>query len=181
MKLIFGWSVVIQCTGRIEFTSSLSLLGSQARRQQHRDFDSGSRSEPDSRHRRVGSSRAGRGFDTSCRSGSLVSVDARDETVHRVEQWATQARKHQQELIVEKIGKYVATHPADSRSEPMVYRGHATWVGKADNGPPLVHFADTTGRFNQGDQPPHQPALRFRCADPSGCRQADHYILYPER
>jgi hypothetical protein len=77
-------------------------------------------------------------------------VDARDETVHQVEQWATQARKHQQELIVEKIGKYVATHPADSRSEPMVYRGHATWVGKADNGLPLVHFADTTGRFNQG-------------------------------
>jgi hypothetical protein len=50
-------------------------------------------------------------------------------------------------LIVEKIGKYVAAHPADSRSEPMVYRGHATWVGKADNGLPLVHFADTTGRF----------------------------------
>jgi hypothetical protein len=52
-------------------------------------------------------------------------------------------------LIVEKIGKYVAAHPADSRSEPMVYRGHATWVGKADNGLPLVHFADTTGRFKQ--------------------------------
>jgi hypothetical protein len=79
----------------------------------------------------------------------LVSVDASDETVHRVEQWATQARKHQQELIVEKIGKYVAAHPADSRAEPMVYRGHATWVGKADNDLPLVHFADTTGRFNQ--------------------------------
>ncbi|MGC1649098.1 MAG: hypothetical protein WA741_25025 [Candidatus Sulfotelmatobacter sp.] len=32
---------------------------------------------------------------------------------------------------------------------PSVYRGHATWVGKADNGLPLVHFADTTGNFSQ--------------------------------
>jgi hypothetical protein len=79
----------------------------------------------------------------------LVSVEASEENVHRVEQWATQAREHQQALIVEKIGKYVAAHPADPRSEPMVYRGHATWVGKADNGLPLVHFADTTGRFKQ--------------------------------
>jgi hypothetical protein len=43
----------------------------------------------------------------------------------------------------------VASHPPDSRSETMVYRGHATWVGQADNGLPLVHFADTTGRFKQ--------------------------------
>lgn len=79
----------------------------------------------------------------------LVSVDASEGNVRRVEQWTAQAREHQQALIVEKIGKYVAAHPADSRSEPMVYRGHATWVGKADNGLPLVHFADTTGRFKQ--------------------------------
>lgn len=79
----------------------------------------------------------------------LVSVDASKGNVRRVEQWTAQAREHQQALIVEKIGKYVAAHPADSRSEPMVYRGHATWVGKADNGLPLVHFADTTGRFKQ--------------------------------
>lgn len=79
----------------------------------------------------------------------LVSLNAGEENVHRVEQWAAQAREHQRTLIVEKIGKYVASHLADSRSEPMVYRGHATWVGKADNGLPLVHFADTTGRFKQ--------------------------------
>lgn len=79
----------------------------------------------------------------------LVSVDAGKENLHRVEQWTEQAREHQQALIVQKIGKYVAAHPADSRTEPMVYRGHATWVGKADNGLPLVHFADTTGRFKQ--------------------------------
>ncbi|HEY4763905.1 MAG TPA: hypothetical protein VIH75_09540 [Candidatus Sulfotelmatobacter sp.] len=79
----------------------------------------------------------------------LVSLNAGEENVHRAEQWAAQAREHQRTLIVEKVGKYVASHPADSRSEPMVYRGHATWVGKADNGLPLVHFADTTGRFKQ--------------------------------
>lgn len=79
----------------------------------------------------------------------LVSVDAGEENIHRLERWTQQAREHQQMLIVEKIGKYVAAHPVDSRSEPMVYRGHATWVGKADNGLPLVHFVDTTGRFKQ--------------------------------
>jgi hypothetical protein len=79
----------------------------------------------------------------------LASLDATEENVHRGEQWAAQARKYQRTMIVEKIGKYVAAHPADSRSKPMVYRGHATWVGKADNGLPLVHFVDTTGRFNQ--------------------------------
>ncbi len=79
----------------------------------------------------------------------LVSLNAGEENVHRAEQWAAQAREHQRTLIVEKIGKYVASHPADSRSEPIVYRGHAAWVGKADNGLPLVHFADTTGRFKQ--------------------------------
>jgi hypothetical protein len=79
----------------------------------------------------------------------VVSLDASEENVHRAEQWAARAREQQRALIVEKIGKYVAAHPADSRSEPMVYRGHATWVGKADDGLPLVHFADTTGRFKQ--------------------------------
>jgi hypothetical protein len=79
----------------------------------------------------------------------LVSLDASEENGHRAEQWATQARERQRALIVEKIAKYLAKHPADSRSEPRVYRGHATWVGKADNGLPLVHFADTTGRFKQ--------------------------------
>ena len=79
----------------------------------------------------------------------LASLDATEENVHRGEQWAAQAGEYQRTVIVEKIGKYVAAHPADSRSEPMVYRGHATWVGKADNGLPMVHFADTTGRFKQ--------------------------------
>jgi hypothetical protein len=79
----------------------------------------------------------------------IVSLNAGEENVHRAEQWAAQAREQQRALIVEKIGRYVAAHPADSRSEPMVYRGHATWVGKADDGLPLVHFADTTGRFRQ--------------------------------
>jgi hypothetical protein len=79
----------------------------------------------------------------------VVSLDASEENVHRAEQWAAQAREQQRTLIVEKIGKYVAAHPADSRSEPVVYRGHATWVGKADDGLPLVHFADTTGRFKR--------------------------------
>ena len=89
---------------------------------------------------------AHRGSPANC---PLASLDASEENVHRAEQWAAQAREHQRALIVEKIGKYVAAHPADSRSEPMVYRGHATWVGKADDGLPLVHFADTTGRFKQ--------------------------------
>jgi hypothetical protein len=80
---------------------------------------------------------------------TLASLDASEENIHRAEHWAAQAREHQRALIAEKISKYVAAHPADSRSEPMVYRGHATWVGMADNGLPLVHFADTTGRFKQ--------------------------------
>jgi hypothetical protein len=79
----------------------------------------------------------------------LVSLDAGEENVHRAEQWAAQARQHQKELVVERIRRYLATHHADSRSEPRVYRGHATWVGKAEDGLPLVHFADTTGRFKQ--------------------------------
>jgi len=79
----------------------------------------------------------------------LVSLDASEENVDRVEQWVAQAREHQRALIVEKIGKYLAARHPDSRTEPMVYRGHATWVGKADNGQVLVHFADTTGRFRQ--------------------------------
>jgi hypothetical protein len=79
----------------------------------------------------------------------LVSLDASDENVRRTEQWVAQARARQRALIIEKVANYLAKHPADSRSEPMVYRGHATWVGKSDNGLPLVHFADTTGRFKQ--------------------------------
>ena len=79
----------------------------------------------------------------------LVSLDASDENVHRAEQWAVQARVRQRISIVEKVSKYLLAHPPDSRSSPMVYRGHATWVGKADDGLPLVHFADTTGRFRE--------------------------------
>lgn len=80
----------------------------------------------------------------------LVSLTSDEESVHRAERWAGQAREHQRALIVEKISKSLATRQPDPRSEPMVYRGHATWVGKADNGiTPLVHLADTTGRFKQ--------------------------------
>src|SRR6185437_12463701 len=49
----------------------------------------------------------------------LVTEDAGEETVQRVEQWAAQARERQQVLIVEKIGKYVAAHSADSRTKLM--------------------------------------------------------------
>ncbi len=80
----------------------------------------------------------------------VVSLDASEQNVHRAEQWTGQAREHQRALIVEKISKSLATRQPDPRSKPMVYRGHATWVGKADNGiTPLVHLADTTGRFKQ--------------------------------
>jgi len=80
---------------------------------------------------------------------ALASPDANDENVRRTEQWAAQAREHQRRLIVEKIRKYLATRHADPGSVPSVYRGHATWVGKADNGLPLVHFADTTGKVSE--------------------------------
>lgn len=50
---------------------------------------------------------------------------------------------------MEHIRKYLTTRDRDPRHVPSVYRGHATWVGKADNGIPLVHFADTTGNFRQ--------------------------------
>jgi hypothetical protein len=79
----------------------------------------------------------------------LATTEASDENVHRAEQWAAQARQHQHALIIEQIRKYLTTRNADPRSLPSVYRGHATWVGKADDGLPLVHFADTTGRFQQ--------------------------------
>lgn len=82
----------------------------------------------------------------SCR---VVSAEASEENIHRVEQWGIQARARQRELIIERISKYVATHPPDDRVMPSVYRGHASWVGKADNGIPLVHFTDTTGRSPQ--------------------------------
>lgn len=77
----------------------------------------------------------------------LATPDTSDENVRRLEQWAAQAREHQRGLIVEQIRKYLATHHADPRVVPSVYRGHATWIGKDDNGLPLVHFADTTGKF----------------------------------
>lgn len=80
----------------------------------------------------------------------LVSLTSDEENVHRAERWAGQARDRQRALIVEKISKSLAALHPDSRSEPMVYRGHATWVGKEDNGiTPLVHFVDTTGQFKQ--------------------------------
>jgi hypothetical protein len=77
----------------------------------------------------------------------LVGLSADEGDVRRVKQWAARAREHQRALVVETIRKYLELHPADSRSSPMVYRGHATSLGKADNGLPLVHFSDTTGRF----------------------------------
>jgi len=80
---------------------------------------------------------------------TLVTPDASEENVKRAERWAAQARQHQRELIIEQVRKYLATRDADSRWVASVYRGHATWVGKADNGLPLVHFADTTGNFSQ--------------------------------
>ena len=80
----------------------------------------------------------------------LVSLTSDEENVYRAERWAGQARDRQRALIVEKIAKFLAAFHPDSRSEPMVYRGHATWVGKEDNGiTPLVHFVDTTGQFKQ--------------------------------
>jgi hypothetical protein len=87
-----------------------------------------------------------RGPQAFCR---LATVDASDENIHRAEQWAAQARQHQPALIIEQIRKYLATRKADPRSAPSVYRGHATWVGKADNGIPLVHFTDITGKVSQ--------------------------------
>ena len=87
-----------------------------------------------------------RGPQASC---ALATVDASEENIHRAEQWAAQARQNQRALIIEHIRKYLATRSPDPRSVPSVYRGHATWVGKADNGIPLVHFADTTGKFTQ--------------------------------
>jgi hypothetical protein len=80
---------------------------------------------------------------------ALATVDPTDENVQRVDQWAAQARQRQPALIVERIRKYLATRSPDPRSVPSVYRGHATWVGKADNGLPFVHFADTTGRLSE--------------------------------
>ncbi|HEY6373438.1 MAG TPA: hypothetical protein VIX37_22875, partial [Candidatus Sulfotelmatobacter sp.] len=79
----------------------------------------------------------------------LATVDASGENVRRAEQWAGQARQHQRTRIIEQIRKYLATHNGNPRLVPSVYRGHATWVGKADNGIPLVHFADITGKFSQ--------------------------------
>ncbi len=80
---------------------------------------------------------------------ALATVDASGENIHRAEKWAGQARQNQRALIIEDIRTYLATRSADPRAVPSVYRGHATWVGKADNGIPLVHFADTTGKFSQ--------------------------------
>ncbi|MGA8151177.1 MAG: hypothetical protein WB952_09520 [Terriglobales bacterium] len=79
----------------------------------------------------------------------LATVDAGDENVRRVERWAARARQHQRELIVEHIRKYLTTRDRDPRQVPSVYRGHATWVDKANNGIPLVHFVDTAGNFRQ--------------------------------
>jgi hypothetical protein len=79
----------------------------------------------------------------------LATADASDENIHRAEQWAAEARQHQRTLIIEQIRNYLAKRNTDPRSVPSLYRGHATWAGKADNGIPLVHFADTTGRFSQ--------------------------------
>lgn len=79
----------------------------------------------------------------------IATPDASDENIRRVEQWAGQAREHQRELIVEQIRKYLATRHGDPRSVTSLYRGHATWVGKADNGIPLVHLADTTGNVSK--------------------------------
>lgn len=79
----------------------------------------------------------------------LATPDASAENVKLAEQWAEQARQRQPMLIIEHIRKYLQTRHADPSWVPSVYRGHATWVGKADNGLPLVHFADTTGKFPQ--------------------------------
>lgn len=79
---------------------------------------------------------------------TLVSTETSEDNIHRVEQWAARAREHQRSLIIERIRKALAAH-GDPRVIPSVYRGYATWVGKADNGIPLVHFADTTGKFQQ--------------------------------
>jgi len=79
----------------------------------------------------------------------VVSTEVTEENIRRVEQWASHARERQRELIIERVRKSVMTDPSDERLVPSVYRGSATWVGKADNGIPLVHFTDTTGRFEQ--------------------------------
>ena len=77
----------------------------------------------------------------------LATPDTTDDNVHLAERWAAEARERQRALIIENIHKSLETRHADPSWVPSVYRGHATWVGKADNGIPLVHFADTTGNF----------------------------------
>jgi hypothetical protein len=79
----------------------------------------------------------------------LAVPAATDENVRLTQQWASQARQRQPALIVERIRKYLAARNPDPRSVPSAYRGHATWIGKADNGLPLVHFVDTTGRLSE--------------------------------
>jgi hypothetical protein len=79
----------------------------------------------------------------------LATPEASNENLRRAEMWANQARQRQPALIVERIRKYLAARNPDPRSVPSVYRGHATWIGKADNGLPLVHFVDTTGRLSK--------------------------------
>lgn len=120
-------------------------------------------------------------YRASLQNCPLVSPGASEENVHRAEEWSGQAREHQRALIAEKIGKFVAGHPGDSRSQPMVYRGHATWVGKADDGLPLVHFADTTGRFKQQINLLINRPYATDAAIPLGARQTDDYILRTER
>jgi hypothetical protein len=80
---------------------------------------------------------------------ALATPDISDENVQRVEQWTAQAREHQRVMVIERIRKFLSTRHADPRVVQSVYRGHATWIGKDDNGLPLVHFTDTTGRFSQ--------------------------------
>jgi hypothetical protein len=77
----------------------------------------------------------------------LAAANYTDENLRRVEAWAAQARERQRDLIVDKIRTYLEKPRSGPRSEPRVYRGYAESVGKADNGIPLVHFIDTTGRY----------------------------------
>lgn len=80
---------------------------------------------------------------------ALATPDVSDENLKLVEQWTAQAREHQRAAVIDQIRVYLATHHSDPPVVPSMYRGHATWVGKDDNGLPLVHLADTTGNVSK--------------------------------
>jgi len=81
------------------------------------------------------------------RTCSLASSSYTKENVHRVEEWAAQARKNERVLILNKIRKSLEAHQSGDRFQPRVYRGHVESFGKADNGVPVARFVDTTRTY----------------------------------